>query len=265
MEQIHPDIPIDKAWKTSRTVFITAGYNSVLSGEMYGIGAKWDRDEHAFRTGPGKLPQVIAFILAEQARAQKTAEVKSAGLWVKIPFGAKMVRAQAKDLGARWDSNRKEWAMPDEVSLARVRELAAAHTQAEKDRKNTAKAKKAAEAKVTDDDVITASGRTVVSGKRTGLERHDSGGYMKRAEAERYAPERGEVTRTRDGKYWLALTAGHADFWSEDTCADLAPHLQPGWHYSWTAVEVEQTDQELAEETLAALARDGKPRASRVS
>jgi Domain of unknown function (DUF5710) len=255
MEQIHPDIPVTKAWRTSRTVFVTAGYNSVLSGEMYGIGAKWDRDEHAFRTGPARLPQVIEFILAETARAQETAQVKSAGLWVKIPFDAKIVRAQAKDLGARWDEDRKEWAMPDEASLERVRELVSAHTQAEKDRRSAAKAKKAAGAKITNEEIIAASGRTVISGERTGMERHDSGGYMKRAEAERYMPEPGEVVRDRGGKYWLTLKPGRVEFWREDTCADLAPHLQPGWHYSWIAVEVEQSADELAAETAAAAGR----------
>jgi len=248
MEQIHPDIPVSKAWKTSRTIFVTAGYNSVLSGEMYDLGAKWDRDEHAFRTGPGKLDTVIPLILADLGRAAKTADIKSAGLWVKIPFEAHAIRDQAKNLGARWDKDRKEWAMPGEESLAQVRELVSAHGQAEKDRKTAARAKKAAEAAVTDEEIITRSGRTLVSDVRVGLERHESQWRMKRAEAEKYAPERGEIQRTRDGKYWLILSAAKADFWNEDTCADLAPHLQPGWHYSFAGVEVTPTAEEIAKD-----------------
>jgi hypothetical protein len=261
MEQIHPSIPADKAWRSGRRLYVRSAKGSKLSNDIYALGAHWDRDEYAQWTGSGKLTQVIALILAEDARGADDEQTRTLGLWVKIPYEAHAIRSHVKDtLHAVYggDARKGQWAMRNEDDLADVQARIAEYEAGVKAARDAAKARKAAEAAITDEDIIARSGRTLVSPERVNLESHQSQWRMKRAEAERHAPDRGEIQRTRDGKYWLTLKAS-TSFWNEDTCADLAPHLQPGWHYTSTAVQVMATEEETAAELeLAGIAEDSQ-------
>lgn len=262
-QSIHPDIPEDRAWKTGRRIYITCGYKSQLSSALYGIGAKWDRDEHALWVGSGKKEQVIALIGEHEKRIAETGAVKASGLWVKIPFAAENVRDQAKKLGAKWDKGRKEWAMPTEAALGAVEELLAEHELAASEAKAAAKVKQAAakaenaaEAARTDEDIIASSGRILVSDER--IEIHGLlQGYMKRPEAEKSKPGRGEVVKIKGGTRVLVLKS-KAEFWDQDACDDLAPHEDPGWRWFAAGVRVEPSAGEAAEEAeKAAVKADG--------
>ena len=48
--------------------------------------------------------------------------------WVKIPYEDASAREEAKRLGAKWDKDRKEWAMPDQESLDKIETRVAAAT-----------------------------------------------------------------------------------------------------------------------------------------
>lgn len=275
--QLADDIPLSRAWKAGRRVYVTCGYKSQLNGQLRDLGAKWDRDEEALWVGSGKLDQVLTLIREAGERAAEAEAVKGAGHWVKIPYDAVAVREQARQLGARWDKERKEWAMPTAEALAQVTALAAAYegkakadkaAAAEKEKAARAKAaeKARAEAARTDDDVIAASGRTVVSPERITLTiRMDYHG--KKAGAEQYKEERGDVIRLRDGRRVLVL-ASAVEFWSEDMEEDMGqPGAGAGWKNYVTGVVVEpdagegqaDADAEAARrdaEEIAALVRD---------
>jgi hypothetical protein len=132
IKPIHPDISTEKAWLNGRRVYVTCGYNSLLNTQMRDLGAKWDREMGALYTGTqsGKLDKVIALVLADAQRAAVRDGVKGLGLWVSIPAGAADIRAEAKKLGAVFDGDRKEWAMPSAETQSAVEALIAARKTA---------------------------------------------------------------------------------------------------------------------------------------
>lgn len=248
---IHPDIAEDRAWKAGRRIYVRAGYKSQLSDALYGIGAKWDRDERALWVGSGKLEQVVPLVLAQAERAAEVVATKELGYWVKIPFDAEPVREAAKKLGARWDRDRKEWAMPSQDALDKVTALIS--------QRNAAKAaapKPAAKPGLTEDDVIAASGRAVIGERSTASGKLDGRG--KRAWAEQAKPQPGEVRRLKDGRRLLVLSST-VDFMGEDAVEDTMPGSEPGWYYSYRAVQVAPDAAEQAEDSeRAELAADGE-------
>jgi hypothetical protein len=248
--RIAPHIPTARAWKAGRRIYVTSAYKSRLGDELYGIGAKWDRDEGARWVGSGKLNQVIPLIEAHEERVARTQAVKEAGLLVKIPFDAAGVREQAKELGARWDKEKKAWAMPDAESLGQVQVLVGEWQDADKLRKDEGKAARAADRAKRSrsaEEIIAESGRSVVPGGRQASFQAPLKGFVRRVEAAQYAPEPGEI-RTVKGVHYLVLK-GSVEFWNDDTVADLAPHYQEAtWVQSWTGVPVEElADTEAAE------------------
>jgi hypothetical protein len=258
MTQIHPDIPEDRAWKYARRIYVRSAYRSKLSDDLYWIGAKWDPQEHCLWVGSGKLEQVIPLIQANEERGTQAAEVKAAGLWAKIPYQASGIRDLAKSLGGKWDSTRKEWAMPTEAALGAVQEKIAEHSAAEKTRKAGARARKAAEAAVTDEEIIARSGRVLAGAGEKITAGGILEGYMKRPQAEASKPRRGDVLRMKDGTRILILSAA-VSFWTQDDVDDQAPHEEPGWRWGGTAVRVEPTPEEAArDEAREASRRDGE-------
>lgn len=247
--RIAPHIPTERAWKAGRRVYVRSPYKSRLGDALYGIGAKWDRDEGALWVGSGKLAAVIPLIEEHEERAAETRAVRDAGLFVKIPYEAAAVRTEAKRLGARWDKDRKMWAMPDGESLARAQVLVREFAEAAAPRKAAAKAARAADRALrgrTPEEIIAASGRTVVPGAEKLSFSGELAGYMKRAEAERHAPVPGDVEKVRGVRY--LVLEGSVQFWDEDACADQMPHWEPGWKMFWTGIAVEPADGERAED-----------------
>jgi len=264
--QIADDIPLSRAWKIGRRVYVRAAYKSKLNDGLYELGSTWDRDEEARWVGTGKLEQVIALIREADQRAAETEQVKGAGHWAKIPYDATEVREQAKRLGARWDKDRKEWALPTAEALAKVEALIAGYEEkaqaakaakAERDKAARAKAaeKAAAEAARTDQDVIAASGRTVLSPER--IRATTIMGYRgKRPGAEQAKEERGDVIRLRDGRRLLVL-ASKVEFWSEDDAEDLGqPGTGPGWRNFIEGVIVGPDAQEAARDAERQAAKE---------
>lgn len=257
-QQISPDIPAEKAWRQGRRVYVRAGYKTQLDDQIRRIGGKWDAEEKALWVGSGKLEQVIPMILAQAERAAQVQAVKDAGRWVAIPYEATAIRAEAKKLGAKWDAQRKEWAMPTDEALAAVTRMIGEQKAARQQQRQQASAKAA----VSEDDIIAASGRTLTG------ERHDLEGKLsgrgKRSWAEEAKPQPGTVRRLADGKRVLVLSSA-VDFLGENDIADQAPHLEPGWYYRYTGAVVEPTaDERSADEAREAQKRDGEEIAAAV-
>lgn len=110
--RVAADIPADRAWKTGRRVYVRSAKGSALSEALWGANATWDREHGAHYIGTGKLEALLPLIREAGGRAARVQDVKAAGLWIAIPIGAKDVREHAKGLGAVWDADRKEWALP---------------------------------------------------------------------------------------------------------------------------------------------------------
>jgi hypothetical protein len=253
--QIHPDIPLDRAWKAGRRIYVRSAYKSQLNADLRAIGATWDRDEECLWVGSGKLDAVIPLIQAQAGRAAAVQAVKDAGHWIAIPFQAEHVRDQAKQLGARWDRDRKEWALPDAEALAAVQAALTAWNdqQAEARARSAAesRARKTETAGAARDRIVAASGRTVTGDPVQVTYRLEGRG--RRAWAETCVPEAGTVMDSSHGR--LLVLSGSAEFRSEDALADQSPHLEPGWRVIVSGVPVEPTADERAADQAAADAK----------
>jgi len=259
MEQISPDIPAEKAWKQGRRVYVRCGYKSRLNDQVRDLGGKWDRDEGALWVGSGKLAQVIPLVLAAAEVSADVQAVKDAGRWVKIPYDAAGIREQAKKLGAKWDGDRKEWAMPSDEALAEVQRLIA-------DRDDARKAQPKAPARPdvpSEAEVIAASGRTLTGQRGTASGRLEGRG--KRAWAEAQKPQPGEV-RKAAGRGRVLVLSCTADFLSYDDIEDQSPGQEPGWYYSYAFADVEPDAGEIAaDQARAAETADGAEIAAALS
>lgn len=131
------DIPVSRAWRSGRRIYVRSGYKSKLGDALYEIGSTWDKDEEARYFGTGakgeeKLARLLPLIRETEEYRQRSAAVKAAGLWIDIPIRAKDIREDAKkNHGAVFDGTRKEWAVPtdeDHAAVqAKVDEYLAAH------------------------------------------------------------------------------------------------------------------------------------------
>lgn len=272
--QIAGDIPLSRAWKAGRRVYVRCARRSRLDDGLYALGSTWDRDEEARWVGSGKLEQVIALIREADAAAEARAAVKERGHWVTIPFAAADVREHAK--GPRWDGehgeydgDRKQWAMPTAGAAAEItamvagwQEKAAADKAARAARDRAARARAAeaaaADAARTDEDVITGSGREVLDGER--VRATILMGYRgRRTGAEQAKEQRGDVIRLRGGRRLLVL-ASSVEFWSEDDAEDLGqPGAGAGWRNHVEGVIVGPDEAEAARDAEAEAARrDGE-------
>lgn len=243
------DIPLSKAWKIGRRIYVRCGYKSQLNGQMRELGAKWDGQWRGLWTGTGKADQVIPLVRAAVETAKESESIKESGRWVAIPYDAADIRARAKELGARWDRERKQWAMPTDEALAEISgavEAREAEVKAAKAKANEQRRREQAESRQERiDRIITRSGRTV-TGER-GQAKGRLEGRMRRNEAEQRKPQPGQVMRLADGRRVLVIEST-VTFLNQDMIADFAPHEQPGWHYDFAWAEVEPTEAEQAED-----------------
>jgi hypothetical protein len=251
---IADDIPTSRAWKEGRRIYVTSDYGSPLAGALYEAGGKWDRDARARWFGSSKLEIVLAVLCehlpaedeAAQAKADRRAiveEIKARGHWVKIPKNMLPARTRAKDLGAVFDGDRAEWALPDRETALEVMKLVSDARRAQDQRR---KASKEATAAVTDEDVIAASGRATVGEPIT--TRRELTGYAPMTRREVTDMFRvGSVHQMGPTNRYLILTLGRAEFLSEDDLEDMGyPGSKPRWVVELRVIQVKPTEQDLA-------------------
>lgn len=250
---IHPDISLEKAWRSARRIYIRAGYKSQLNNELRDIGAKWDAGERALWVGSGKLNQVTTAVLAQGERIAAVEAIKTLDLWVEIPYDAAEIRTRAKRLGARWDRERKLWAMPTAEALTEIRNAVATWNADRAAAREAARRERQAAAQQAPEDVIAASGRTVI-----GEQIEVNGrlhGRMRRPEAEQRKPQVGTVRRVEGGQRVLVISSV-VEFWSQDNVDDVAPHREPGWYWRYTGVPVEPDTAEREQDAAEQAERD---------
>src|SRR5262245_11099798 len=89
-------IPLGRAWREGRRVYVICSYQSTLSTELRALGAKWDRETvapgspadsrpGALWVGSGKADQVTPLVLAHLGRITEIETAKTeatiAGRW----------------------------------------------------------------------------------------------------------------------------------------------------------------------------------------
>jgi len=258
---IADDIPLDKAWKIGRRVYVRCGYMSSLNTQLREIGATWDRDVRALWVGTGKVETVLPLV---RAQVERVAAVNASNRWVTIPYDATDIRAAAKATGAIWDANRKQWAMTTDEAYTAIttqvqqwtdaRDAArAAQREAERlarEELSAADAVAAVDAaKVREMALITHSGRTATT-DRVSI-RGRLHGRMYRDKAELAKPQPGTVRKLGDGRRVLVLTCT-VEFFGQDDIDDgpgwPMPWENPGWYWTYEGVVVEPTTEESDED-----------------
>lgn len=252
------DIPVDKAWKIGRRIYVRCGYQSQLNDQLREIGATWDRDARALWVGSTKLTQVLPLLRQQAERIAKVSTIKAAGRWVTIPYDAANIRASAKQLGGVYDGDRKSWAMPTDDAHEQIQALLTARDEAVEAAKRAAEqereeARRRAEqeqittAETRSHQIIKESGRHVVSEAPIYVTGH-LGGYLKRSQAEQAKPQPGEVRRWKDGRRVLVLECD-VEFADQDSIDDGLSYADswdlPGWYWRYEAVEVAPTADEV--------------------
>lgn len=253
------DIPIDRAWRQGRRLYVRCGYRSALNAELRAIGARWDDDQRALWVGPTRFERALPLIRAYVRKLERIEATKALGLWVAVPRGAAEVRARAKDLECVYDDGRKEWAAPSPAAQARLEELVAEH----KDRKKTERAA----AKRRREELAAAAGRG--EGSLEELTARDLAARAGRVSTGEFASHRwvstrpmrgpdarkalhpvGAVIELADGRHGVVVEA-KAWFTGDEEASSLCWHdeITPGAHWDlWhRVVVVEDTAEEEAE------------------
>lgn len=117
------DIPLSKAWRLGRRIYVRCGYKSALNGQLRALGAKWDREVRALWVGSGKADQVTPLVRSGMDRVAQVEDTKAAGHAVKVPYDAAHIRGHAKELGGIWDRDAKAWALPTADAKATIERM----------------------------------------------------------------------------------------------------------------------------------------------
>ena len=123
VREIHPDLPIDRVWQAGRRLYARCGRHSRLSDALHAMGAKWDTKEQALWVGSGKRARFTPLALRHHAAVTRYNEIRTAGHWVAIPYGAVLIRARVRELGGVWDPDTKRWALPTPADQIEIMEL----------------------------------------------------------------------------------------------------------------------------------------------
>lgn len=268
---IREDIPTDKAWQTGRRLYVRAGYKSKLNDALRAAGAKWDPEQKALWVGSTKREAVLAALGAADERRAAVEEVKAFNLWLAIPYDAEHVRGAAKKAGALYDGHTKSWAFPDEESHQRVTEMrdrwiteveeAERLRQVERDREDAEAEREEAEARqrraaAAREQVIAQSGRVSTGEEMSFTE--VSTLRMNKPTALSRARKVGSVVKTETGQR-LLITDVKVHFTNEgfasSTCWHPETHDQAHWDFRYTAMVVEPTMAEAADDAEASAAK----------
>lgn len=226
-------IPLEKAWQTGRRVYVRCGYNTATNQRIRALGATWDREVKALWVGSTKKQQVVD-ILTEIGEAVAAVEaIKGLAFWVAIPYAMRTIRDRAKALGGKWDSERKEWAMPTHEARDEIVAAIAAEKRAVQERKEE---RAVQERKALPENAI----------KFRGALPEDM--FLRRAAAEQYAPKVGDRIKV-DGRLIEVVTIevvfGDTDFWGSVMCQ---PWRDAGWAWFGVGIPVEPTEEEIQAE-----------------
>lgn len=235
-KRLAEDIPLERAWKSGRRIYVRCGYRSRLNDQIRDLGGKCDADERALWVGSGKAEQVVTAVRAAEERGAQVEATKAAGYTIAIPYARSDARELAKSLGAVWQPDSKTWALPTSDALGRVQAALAAQS-AGSSQPTQPRARKAAAPPI--ESVIADSGRTVI-GDRVTVDKHL--GRMRRVEAEgRFRP--GQIVRFDDGR---ALVVQARYTWlSEEDAEDSGNFGLDGFWANLVLVPVEPTDAEI--------------------
>lgn len=112
MNQVHPDVPADRAWQVGRRVYVKAAKYTQLDDELYRLGAKWDGEAGARWVGSTKKPAVVE-LLASLKPEPLADGVPLAKAWrcagrVYVRCGERSKLGEhMRGLGSRWDRDAK--------------------------------------------------------------------------------------------------------------------------------------------------------------
>lgn len=270
----HPDIDIDRAWKLRSRLYVSSGYHTRLRADLEALGAHWDTKRKAHWVGPAKQQAALEAVAVAEERSAHCAAVLAAGLWVRIPYDAEMIRARAKELGAVWCPDRREWAAPSDSARAELTAMvaewrahlptpknpyarnaayaAAEHREQERRRheeREIAREKAAIDHRAR---LLAAAGRTA------------TGYHLRRAEAcqevltheqaSELAHRVGDVLRLDDGRRAMVTEATVAFFRDAIPCprAERDDHHGAHWCYRYRLDLLELTDAEIDAEVQQA-------------
>lgn len=255
--------------RRGRRLYVRCGYESRLGVALRGIGASWDRDEKCLWIGTGKADQLPPLLAAHQERKRSVADTLAAELWVTIPYSCEQIRTRAKALGAVWEPERKQWAMPNRESHSEITTLLAAEAEREAAvaaaREKAAAARKAAAAQRAAMDaaaraevekldaearrakLLAESGRTPTG--ETEQVVYVSVERMNKQTARTRADIPGALIDIGDGRRGIVL---EADVWftngdnASSMCWHPETHDEAHWDFRYEVAVVEPTDEEAA-------------------
>ncbi len=284
-QPIHTDIPVDRAWRVGRRVYIKTGKTSKLNEKLIALNATWDGEVGARWVGTGKLEIVTPMILDHLAVIAKLEAIKADGRWAVPPRGADSIHTLAQQLRGVWDKPNRRYAMPSDEALEQMNQAIADWNATQRRERLGLQIKQeqmqAAQptatittAQVREQQLIDACGRQVTDER--GEKTLRVTGHMRRPDAERRSPKPGDIRRIRGGRRVLVLSR-KVWFASQDMIDDgafLHPAEDPGWRcdityavLTPTAKEIESDHVEAAEaadlkeidDLMTAVNRDSKP------
>jgi hypothetical protein len=112
VNQVHPDVPLDRAWQVGRRVYVKAAKYTQLDDELYRLGAKWDAEAGARWVGSTKK-QAVVELLTSLKPEPLAADVPLAKAWrcaarIYVRCGERSKLGEHMNgLGARWDRDAK--------------------------------------------------------------------------------------------------------------------------------------------------------------
>lgn len=265
---VHPDIPADRAWQEGRRLYARCGIHTTFSGQLHALGAQWDPSRRALWVSTRHRDSFTADAYAHHQRAARASAVRSAGLWVALPYGTDLIRLRIKELGGVWDDASRRWAMPtveayDEITIAlglweqaraAEREAAAeAHREAmrgvwesERQRRAEARLEEAADRCAR---IVAQAGRAPTG--QVHMQREAYARHFGTGQAHEVAHAVGAVVRLDDGR--PAVVVDRVVGFIDAASASSYGHDRAHWYAEYRMAVVEPTAAELDAEVERAL------------
>lgn len=264
VKPVADDVPLSRAWQEGRRIYIRCGKWTELDCQLVELRARWDPEKRARWVGTQRRDTVLPLIRDAEFRRRAMQEPWTVE-WLSIPYHMKDVREKAKELGAVWNRDRREWAFPskkDQLEISRLisarriqedeaqkrarqaelrREWEAVRRHEQKEKERREQEKRA--------EIIRNSGRTP-TGEETTL-KVVSTKKMNKAQALAQGHEIGSVVKLSDGRRGIVV-AKRAWFTDEEAASSVCWHDQTHdeahWDIDHTVLLVEPTEEELTQD-----------------